>query len=225
MISSRNFQELSPLTKVMSMQKINVRRQRSRLQSLNKFCTNLDFLDCNPSLNSQMAMKWCTEEEVPYCFSRSSVKFQGRLGQKIAYLSQIGRFRTVTPALIHQWLWNDAQSLKYHRRGVLLFFMVIRQISRSHGTKYCQFWTKLGVSRLHLQFEFTDVFEMMHKAWRNIEEVPFHFFRSSIKFEGHTGKKIDNFKPIWVRLLGLSQLPNPSDLPCSNHFYFKLHWN
>ena len=37
---------------------------------------------------------------------------------------------------------------------------------------------------------------------------------SSIKFQGHTGWKIDYLNPIWVRLLGRSQLSNPSDLPC-----------
>ena len=56
--------------------------------------------------------------------------------------------RAVTPVWIHPWLWNDAQSLKQHRRGALLFFEVIRQISRSHGTKKCRFWPKLNVSRL-----------------------------------------------------------------------------
>ena len=54
---------------------------------------------------------------------------------------------------------------------------------------------------------------MMHKAWCRIEEVHYYFSRSSIKFEGHTGWKID-LNPIWVRLLGRSQLSNPSDLPC-----------
>ena len=34
---------------------------------------------------------------------------------------------------IHIWWWNDAQSLRRHRRGALLFFKVIHQISRSHG--------------------------------------------------------------------------------------------
>ena len=38
--------------------------------------------------------------------------------------TRIERFRTVTPVWIHQWFWNDAQSLKYHRRGALLFFKV-----------------------------------------------------------------------------------------------------
>ena len=55
---------------------------------------------------------------------------------------------------------------------------------------------------------------MMHKAWCSIEEVPYCFPRSSIKFQGHTGRKIDDLDKIWARLLGRSQLPNPSDLPC-----------
>ena len=55
---------------------------------------------------------WCCLGEVPYCFSRSSVKFQGHTALKSPNLTQIGRFRTVTPVWIHQWLWNAAQSLK-----------------------------------------------------------------------------------------------------------------
>ena len=51
-------------------------------------------------------------EEVPYCFSRSSIKFQGHTAQKIVKFDQIGGFRTVTPVWIHQWLQNDAQSFK-----------------------------------------------------------------------------------------------------------------
>ena len=102
-----------------------------------------------------------------------------------------------------------------YRRGALLFTKAIHQISRSHGTKKNrQFWPELSVSGLRLQFEFTDGFEMMHKAWCSIEEVPCYFSRSSIKFQGHTGWKIDGFDQIWARLLGRSQLSNPSDLPC-----------
>ena len=79
---------------------------------------------------------------------------------------QIGRFRTVTPVWIHWWIWNDTQRLMLYRRGALLFFGVIHQISRSHG------------------------------------------------------RKIDDLNPIWVRLLGRSQLSNPSDLPCWNYCHF-----
>ena len=45
-------------------------------------------------------------------------------------MTPLSRFRTVTPVWIHMWWWNDALSLMLLRSGVLLFFKVIRQISR-----------------------------------------------------------------------------------------------
>ena len=62
--------------------------------------------------------------------------------------TQLYRFRTVTPVWIHVWWWNDAYSLIMLRRGALLFFEVIYQISRSHGSKNRQIWPRLGVSGL-----------------------------------------------------------------------------
>ena len=59
----------------------------------------------------------------------------------------------------------------------------------SHGSKNRQFWPKLGVSGLSLQFEFTNGYEMLHIAWSSIEEVPYCFWRLSVKFQGHTPKK------------------------------------
>ena len=53
--------------------------------------------------------------------------------------TQLNRFRTVTPVWIHIWWWNDAYSLIMLRRGALLFFKVIRQISRSHDSKIVEF--------------------------------------------------------------------------------------
>ena len=100
-VSSWNFQELLPMTKVMSMEEVEVRGQRSRSRD-----------------------------------------------KKSPILTQIGRFRTVTPVWIYQWLRNDAQSLKWVRRGALLFFKVIHQISRSHGSKNHRIWPRLGVSGL-----------------------------------------------------------------------------
>ena len=55
---------------------------------------------------------------------------------------------------------------------------------------------------------------MMHKDWYSLEEVPYCFSRSSVKFLCHTGWKISDLNQVWVRLLGWSQLSNPSDLPC-----------
>ena len=62
--------------------------------------------------------------------------------------TQLSRFRTVTPVWIHMWWWNDIYSLMLPRRGVLLFFKVIGQISRSHGAKNRRIWPRLGVSGL-----------------------------------------------------------------------------
>ena len=144
-VSSWNFQELSHWTRVRSMQKVKVRGQRSRSQ---RSRPNFSFPDCNSSLNSHddemIHIAWCCLEEVPYCFSRSSVKFQGHTALKSPNLTQIGRFRTVAPVWIHQWLWNAAQSLS------------------------------------------------------SIEEVPYCFWRSSVKFQGHTALKNVEFDPDWA---------------------------
>ena len=55
---------------------------------------------------------------------------------------------------------------------------------------------------------------MMHKAWCNVEEVPYNFSEVINKISMSHGWKIDYLNPIWVSLLGRSQLSNPSDLPC-----------
>ena len=99
--------------------------------------------------------------------------------------------------------------MKY-RRGALLYFKVIHQISRSHGTNKSQILTRIGRFR-------TDGFEMVHNAKRGKEELPYWSPRPSVEFQGHMGWKIDDLNPpIWIRLLGQSLLTNPSDLPCSN---------
>ena len=67
---------------------------------------------------------------------------------------------------------------------------VTDQRSRPHRSK-----PNSAVSELWLQFEFTYDIEMMHKAWCGLEEVPYYFSRSSVKFHGHTAKKNHRFWP------------------------------
>ena len=110
-----------------------------------------------------MHKAWCSIGEVPYCFPRSSSKFQGHKGQKIADFDPNWAFPECNFSL------NSPMDLKWY--------------------------TKL--------------------AWCSIEELPYYISRSYIKFQGHTGWKIDDLDQIWTRLLGRSQLSNPSDLPCS----------
>ena len=87
---------------------------------------------------------WCSIEEVLCCFPRSSIKFQGHKGKKSPISTRIERFQSVTSAWIHRWIWNDTQSLMQYRRGALLFFKVIHQISRSHGLKNRWFGSNLS---------------------------------------------------------------------------------
>ena len=48
---------------------------------------------------------------------------------------------------------------------------------------------RFSVSRLLLQFELSNGFQMMGKAWCCIKDVLCRFAGSSIKFQGHTGQK------------------------------------
>ena len=70
----------------------------------------------------------CCLEEVPYCFSRSSVKFQSHAALKIVEFDPDLAF----PDCISR----------------LIIKVVIHQIWRSHGSKNRRIWPKLGVSGL-----------------------------------------------------------------------------
>ena len=94
-------------------------------------------------------------------------------------------------------------------RGALLFFKVIRKISRSHGAKNRRIWPRLDVSGLTLQYEFTNGYEMLHKAWSSKEEVPYSLWMSAVKFQGHTALKIIEFDPDWAFLDCNSRLNSP----------------
>ena len=70
-------------------------------------------------------------------YDRSDVHAKGEGQRPKVKVTEVNtpfsRFRTVTQAWIDIWWSNDAQSLMLLRRGALLFFNGIRQISRSHG--------------------------------------------------------------------------------------------
>ena len=100
----------------------------------------------------------CSHHRIIMKFSEVSINDQGKVhakgeGQRskvkvTEVTTQLNRFRTVTPVWIHIGWWNDTYSLMLIRRGALLFFKVIRHISRSHGAKNRRIWPRLGVSGL-----------------------------------------------------------------------------
>ena len=112
-----------------------------------------------PSVRLSVTPFWlCSHHRIIFKFSgvitndqrKVHAKGQGQRSKvKVTEVTtQLNRFRTVTPVWIHIWWWNDAYSLMLLRRGALLFFKVIRQISWSHGSKNHRIWPRLGVSGL-----------------------------------------------------------------------------
>ena len=84
-----------------------------------EFDPNWAFPDSSSSLNTPTATKLCSKLEVvlkwcPIVFQGHPSNFKVTRLKNSSNLTQIGRFRTVTPFLSHQWLRNDAKSLKLH---------------------------------------------------------------------------------------------------------------
>ena len=55
---------------------------------------------------------------------------------------------------------------------------------------------------------------MLHKALSSIEEVPYCFWRSSVKFQGHTAKQNVNFDLDWAFLDCNYSLNSPMAMKC-----------
>ena len=119
-------------------------------QKIAVFDLNWAFPDCNSSLNSPIDLKWCTKLDVQY--RRDVLLFSKVVHQisrshetkKLPILTLIERFRTVTSVLMHRWIWNDAQSLMYYRRGALLFLAATKQLYEWY------FHVRLSVRLSHL---------------------------------------------------------------------------
>ena len=55
---------------------------------------------------------------------------------------------------------------------------------------------------------------MMHRAWSSIGKVPYCFWRSYVKFQGHTALKIVEFDPNWAFPDRNSSLNSPMAMKC-----------
>ena len=120
--------------------------------------------------------------------------FKVTRAEKSTILNWIERFWIVALVQIHRWLWNNAQSLKWHRRGALLFFEVICQISRSHES----FWTRIEVSRsIYFSFDLKMAMQWCTKlgvAWKR--QVTILFFEVIHQIPRSQGQKKSTS---WVR--------------------------
>ena len=96
-----------------------------------------------------------------------------------AVITQLSRFRSVTPVWIHIWWWNDAWSLMLLRRCALLFFKVTQDKKSSILTQIGSFLTVTPVW-IH-QWLRNDV-----HCLKKHRRVALLFFK--VKFQGHTGQ-------------------------------------
>ena len=212
-----------------------------------EFYPNWAFPDSNSSLNSRMAMKCCTKfetakERCPIVFQRHPSNFKVTRDKTSPILTQIGCFRTISRSQL-----SNPSDLPCSRSYVKFqghtavkivefdpnwaFPDFNSSLNSSMAMKCC---TKLETAKERCPIVFqghpsnfkvtryktspilTQIGRFRIIGWwqlSNPSDLP--CFRSCIKFQGHTGWKIDDLDKIWARLPGRSQLSNPSDLPCS----------
>ena len=115
--------------------------------------------------------------------------------------SQLSRFWTVTPVWIQISWWNDAQSSMLFRRGALLFFKVIHQISRSHSSKNRHFDPDWAFPDCNSGLNSPMATKWCTKLEASLKRCP-------IVFQGHTSNckvaRLQN-RPFWPKL-GVSGL-------------------
>ena len=93
-------------------------------------------------------------------------------------------FRTVTPVWIYIWWWNDAQSLMLLMRGAVLFFHGHPSNFKVTRLKKSSILTQIGRFRTVTPDWIHQWLRNDAQTWSSIEEVPYWFLRSSIKFQG-----------------------------------------
>ena len=155
-----------------------------------------------------MHRAWSSIVEVPYCFSRSYVKFQGHTALKIVEFDPNWAFPDCNSSLNSPMAMKCCTKLETAKERCPIVFQGHPSNFKVTRYKTSPILTQIGRFRT-----------IGRSQLLNPSDLP--CLGSSIKFQGHTGWKIDDLNPIWIRLLGGSQLSNPSDLPCSRS-YVKL---
>ena len=150
-----------------------------------------------------MHRAWSSIVEVPYCFSRSYVKFQGHTALKIIEFDPNWAFPDCNSSLNSPMAMKCCTKLEAAKERCPIVFQGDPSNFKVTRYKTSPILTQIGRFRTIGQWQLS-----------NPSDLP--CLRSSIKFQGHRGWKMYDLNPIWVRirLLGRSQLWNPSDLPC-----------
>ena len=144
--------------------------------------------------------------EVPYCFSRSYVKFQGYTALKIVEFDPNLAFPDCNSSLNSPMAMKCCTKLETAKERCPFVFQ-----GHPSNFKVTQYKTSPILTQIG-RFQ-----TIGRSQLSNPSDLPCS--RSSIKFQGHMGWKMDDLNQILVRLQGWSQLSNPSDLPCFYMFW------
>ena len=147
-----------------------------------------------------MHKAWSSIEEVSYYFSRSSTKFQGHTGQKIADFDQNWVFPDCNSSL------NSWMTLKWCSKLDIVWKMC-PIVFQGHPSNFKATWAK----------KIDDLDPFLSKITGPVAAIKSLRFAL---FSGHPSnlkvtwaEKSTIWIQNWSRLLGRSQLWNPSDLP------------
>ena len=138
--------------------------------------------------------------EVPCCFSRSSVKFQGHTALKIIEFYPNWAFPDCNSSLNSPMAMKCCTKLETAKERCPIVFQGHPSNFKVTRYKTSPILTQIGRFRT-----------IGRSQLSNPSDLP--CFMSSCKFQGHTAWKID-LNLFRARLQGRSQLSNPSDLPC-----------
>ena len=173
-----------------------------------EFDPNWVFPDSNSSLNSPMAMKCCTKletakERCPIVFQVHPSNCKVTRDKTSPILTQIGHFRTIGRSQLSNPSDLPCSPCSHHRIIMKFSSVITNDKSDVHAKGQGQ-RSKVKVTEVTTQLNrFRTVTPVwidneMHIAWWCLGEVPYCFWRSSVKFQGHTALKSIEFDPDWV---------------------------
>ena len=142
-------------------------------------CLQLEFTDGY----EMMQRAWSSIVEVPYCFSRSSVKFQGHTALKIVKFDLNRAFPDCNSSLNSPMAMKCCTKLETAKERCPIVFQGHPSNFKVTRYKTSPILTQIGRFRTIGQSQLS-----------NPSDLP--CLRSSVKFPGHTGQ-IANFYPNW----------------------------
>ena len=146
-----------------------------------------------------MHKAWSSIVEVPYCFSRSYVKFQGHMALKIVKFDPNGAFPDSNSSLNSPMAMKCCTKLETAKERCPIVFQGHPSSFKVTRDKTSLILTQIGRFRT-----------IGRSQLSNPSDLPCS--RSSVKFQGHTGQKISDFYPNWAFPDCNSNLNSPMDL-------------